>query len=107
MDSSDLRGLAYACKSLLTSKTTPYRKFTDPKLAGGQGGLKELTLGATTATPENDDYINLSIKGGATTRFAFEAYELASFIDDIKLICDETQHLQYKCQREWQRRKKI
>lgn len=105
LDSSEIRAFAYACKEILKRKESEYRKHSDPKRAGGGGSEKMMNLGVG----DSGFFLNINeaSPNGKKPRFVFDKYSLAAFVDDLMLIAEETQGLQYKYQREMQRRQKV
>lgn len=95
LSSSDLRSMVYGIRELLKNGETSYRKFTDPKLAGGSGAKKEISF---AKDEKKNYYINLT-SGVGKVGFAFDVYAFAGLIDSLILIAEETEKALYWYQR--------
>lgn len=93
---SDLRAMAYAVKDLLKNGETKYRKYTDPKLAGGSGPKNEISM---MRHDKGGYYINLTA-GETKIGHQFDAFEFIAFADSITLIAEETEKALYYHQRQ-------
>lgn len=95
LSSSDLRSMVYGVRELLKNNKTDYRKYTDPKLAGGTGAKKDISF---AKDEKGSYYINLSF-GAVKVGFAFDVYAFAGLVDTLSLIAEETEKVLYWHQR--------
>lgn len=93
MDTNDLRALSYGIKELVKKGTSPFKKFTDPKRAGTDGGQKKLTLAVQGETC----YINLAHEG-KEIGFGFDHYAITAFSDTIALMAEECERMIFRLQ---------
>lgn len=94
IDTMDLRALSYAIKECIKNGSSPYKKFTDPKLSGGNGNKKELSV----AKDDKNGYINIK-EGSNSIGFAMDFYSYISFADIIVLMAETTERMVYQYQR--------
>ncbi len=94
LNSNDLRSLMYACKELYQNKVSNFKLFTQPGLSNNtQTAKKILSLAYQDVYFLNIDF------GNVKSSFIFDKYLFLSFIDSLKIICDETEKILYNYQR--------
>lgn len=91
----DLRSIAYGLKEILRgSIEVGYKKYTDPKLAGGSGSKNELNI----RKQDHGFYINF-FNGSTPVGFTMDKYTTASMADSFNLMAEETEKAIYYHQR--------
>lgn len=91
----DLRGLVYSMKECFKNGSTDFKKYTDPKLAGGSGDKKELSI----AKGDKGFYLNMS-EGAKKSGYGIsDAHILLAMADAFLLMAEETEKALYYYQR--------
>lgn len=97
--SLELRSLSYGLKQLVKSKQSDFIKYSNPKLAGSQGNLKQVSLGFSQGQDGASNYFINAAEGNKKIEIKFSAHSICSFSDMIMEIAIEVDKKLYEIQR--------
>ena len=95
-DTNSIRAFSLAIRELVKRGSTAFGDHTDPNLAGGTGGRKQLRLKAN----ESGFFVNMTEGDEKRCSYTFDIYEMLAFADQLKVLCEETEKALFWRQRE-------